>query len=431
MDSTIQNNVSNLISRRTALKLALTATLIPFVPACKTNSPVISQVNVIRVKKKSDEDNSWTYLEITTNNGVSGYGGPLISTQAQSLEKLLPQLRKLIVDRDPMSREIDFEWIWNQLYPDKQLSNFQNGIDPLSGKTIWNIRRNERHTSTGKIITGLSAVDNALWDIRGKLSDEPVYRLLGGNRERLRAYMSLRPDDNISETVKLAKDLYDQGQTAQKWFFRYGPPDGKPGFSKIAGLAEGLRTELGEDALLMFDFAVGQRGRCDWDVDYAIRVAKAIQPFNPTWLEEPFSPEEIESYRRLRGETDIPLATGEHTYSRWNIRPFLEENLVSFVQSDPEWCGGISELLKICKLVNEFGNIRVIPHGHHIPAASHVVASQPELLCPMVEFGPNWVLRHQGAQTRVISPEAGYISTPQEPGLGPSIDWERFEKVNA
>jgi L-alanine-DL-glutamate epimerase-like enolase superfamily enzyme len=158
-------------------------------------------------------------------------------------------------------------------------------------------------------------------------------------------------------------------------------------------------------------------------------VAQAIKPFNPFWLEEPFSPEEIDSYRRLRGETDIPLATGEHTYSRWNIKPFLEENLVSFVQCDPEWCGGVSELLNICKLAEGYENIQVIPHGHHILAASQVVASQPESLCPMVEYGPNWVIRHQSSQTRVISPQAGYISTPGEPGLGPTIDWDRFEKI--
>jgi L-rhamnonate dehydratase len=429
METSNQNIVSSKISRRTALKLTLAATLTPLVTSFKISSPVISQVNVVRLKKKSEEDTVLTYLEITTNNDVSGYGGPLIDAQAQSLIKILPQLRQIIVGKDPLPQTVDFEWIWNQLYPDKQLSNFQNGIDPLTGETIWNKRRSERHTPTGKIITGLSAVDNALWDIRGKLTDKPVYRLLGGNRERLRAYMSLMPDENISEAIKFGKDLYDQGQTAQKWFFRYGPPDGKEGVKKIVGLAEGLRTELGEEAMLMFDFAVGYRGRCDWDVEYAVKVANAIQPFNPTWLEEPFSPEEIESYRRLRGETNIPLATGEHTYSRWNIRPFLEEKLVSFVQSDPEWCGGISELLKICKMANEYRNIRVIPHGHHIHAASQVVASQPESLCPMVEYGPSWVVRHQSAQTRVLSPKAGYLSTPNEPRLGRTIDWERFERV--
>ena len=429
MESSNENNISCGMSRRKALKLTLAATLTPFVSSFKISSTVISQVNVVRIKMKSNGDNVLTYLEITTNNNVSGYGGPLIDDQAQSLIKILPQLQSVLVGKDPQPQTIDFEWIWNQLYPDKQLSNFQKGIDPLSGESIWNKRRSERHTSTGKIISGLSAVDNALWDIRGKLADKPVYRLLGGNRERLRAYMSNMPDENITEAIKYGKDLYDQGQTAQKWFFRYGPPDGKEGFKKIVGLVEGLRDELGEEAMLMFDFAVGYRGRCDWDVDYAVKVANAIQPFNPTWLEEPFSPEEIDSYRRLRGETNITLATGEHTYSRWNIRPFLDEKLVSFVQSDPEWCGGISELLKICKMVNEYEDIQVIPHGHHIHAASQVVASQPESLCPMVEYGPGWVVRHQSAQTSVLSPQAGYIYIPNEPGLGRTIDWEHFERI--
>ena len=175
----------------------------------------------------------------------------------------------------------------------------------------------------------------------------------------------------------------------------------------------------------------GRGSRRSWDSSRgygAISVAKAIRPFRPTWLEEPFSPEEIESYRRLKGETDIPLATGEHTYSRWNIQPFLDEKLLGFVQADPEWCGGLSELLQICKLVRRYKGVRVIPHGHHVLAAAHVVASQPESLCPMVEYGPPWLRARQRGQTRMISPEAGYISTPHEPGLGPSIDWDRFER---
>lgn len=429
MEANNKNKSGGYMNRRTAVKLTFAAALTPFISGCGVNSPVISDVNVIRVRNKSDQSDIWTYLELTSSNNVSGFGGPMLGSQAKSVEKNLPELRRILVGRDPLSREIDFEWVWNQIYPGKQLSNFEDGKDPLTGDSIWNKRRSERHTATGYIIMGLSSLDNALWDLRGKLSDNPVNKLLGGTRDKLRAYMSLRPEDNISESIKFAKDLYDQGQTAQKWFFRWGPPDGEAGFKKIAGLAEGLRKELGEDAMLMFDFAVGQRGRCDWDVDYAIRVVKAIHPINPAWLEEPFSPEEIDSYRRLRGETDITLATGEHTYTRWNIRPFLKENLVSYIQSDPEWCGGISQHLKICKMVSEFDNIKVIPHGHHILAASQVVASQSELLCPMVEYGPNWVIRHQSAQTRVIRPESGHIIIPTEPGLGPSIDFERYERI--
>jgi L-alanine-DL-glutamate epimerase-like enolase superfamily enzyme len=253
--------------------------------------------------------------------------------------------------------------------------------------------------------------------------------LLGGKREKLRSYLSMTPEDDLTATRRRAKELFGMGHTAQKWFLRFGPPDGKAGFTKIVGLVEGLRTDLGEKAILMFDFAVSGRGRKDWDVDYAVRVAKAIQPFNPTWLEEPFSPEEIDCYRRLKGETDITLATGEHTYSRWNIKPFLDEKLVSYVQSDPEWCGGISELLQVCKLVSKYRNVQVIPHGHHVLAAAQTVASQPESLCPMVEYGRSWVVPRQRCQTRVVEPEAGYVQTPNEPGLGPSVDWSRCERL--
>jgi L-alanine-DL-glutamate epimerase-like enolase superfamily enzyme len=347
------------VSRRTALKFTLATAFSSYLSAAESRS-AITGVNVIRVRNKQGQGRVDTLVEVAANLEVSGYGGPLLDHQAKNLEKLLPRIRKLLVGSESLQRTTDFEWIWNQLYPNNPLVAFANGLDPLTGKSHWNTRRKARHTPTGSIVTALSAVDNALWDL---------------------------------------------------------------------GLVEGLRTDLGEKAQLMFDFAVGGRGRKDWDVDYAVRVAKAIQPYKPTWLEEPFSPEEIDCYRRLRGETDISLATGEHTYSRWNIKPFLDEKLVSYVQSDPEWCGGISELLQVCKLVSKYENVRVIPHGHHVLAATQTVASQPESLCPMVEYGRSWVVPRQRCQTRVVEPEAGYVQTPNEPGLGPSIDWSRCERL--
>ena len=397
--------------------------------AAESDPTRITGLDVIRLRQKGkSRPVGEPYVELTTNQGMSGFGGPLYTDQAKSLKTLLPQLRKHLLGRDPAPREFDFEWIWNRLHPGKPLTVYAKGIDPLTGKAIWNKRRKARHTATGNIITALSAVDNALWDIRGKLANQPVYRLLGGKRKTVRAYISTVPGADIGKARRHAKELHDEGHTAQKWFFRYGPPDGKAGFAKIVGLVEGLRSDLGGNAQLMFDFHVGSRGRCDWDPAYAIRVAKAIQPFKPTWLEEPFSPEEIESYRRLKGETNIPLATGEHTYSRWNIQPFLDEKLISFVQADPEWCGGLSELLRVCKLASRYKGVRVVPHGHHVLAAAHVVASQPESLCPMVEYGPPWLRARQRAQIRMVSPKAGRVSTPNEPGLGPSIDWGRFER---
>ena len=417
------------IHRRTVLKGAMLAALAPSAAFAASGSAKITGLEVVRVRPRGSSQSGTPYVEIVTDEGAKGYGGPLYNEQARSMQQLVAPLQKLLVGRNPEPQALDFLSIWNDLYPGKPLTTYAEGRDPLTDETVWNKRRKSRHTPTGNIITALSAVDNALWDIRGKLAGQPVYRMLGGKREKLRAYLSIVPGDDFRKVFAQAKSLYEDGHTAQKWFFRWGPPDGEAGFKKVVGLVEGLRTTLGDDARLMFDFLIGYRGRCDWDVDYAIRVAKAIAPFKPFWLEEPFSPEEIEAYRRLRGETDIPLATGEHAYGRWHLKPFLDEKLIRFVQADPEWCGGLSELLAICKLTSRYAGVQLIPHGHHVLAAAHVVASQLESLCPMVEHGIAWLPGRQRAQTRSISPVAGYLATPHEPGLGPDIDWERFERA--
>ncbi len=389
----------------------------------------IADLRVIRLREKASRGKVRSYVEITTDSGIHGMSGELYLDTPRKLDELRPRLLKALVGRDPSERNLNTVWLWNSLFPDQPLETFSEGIDPLTKENIWGTRRKSRHTPTGTVMMGISAVDNALWDLRGKLAGKPVYRLFGGERESLPVYLSQSPSDDLAETSRRARSYFDQGFKAQKWFLQHGPPDGDAGFRFSVGLVESLRTELGAEAKLMFDFAVGGRGRCDWDVPYAIRIAKAIEPFNPYWLEEPFSPEEIEAYAKLHGETGIPLATGEHTYTRWNIKPFLDRKLVRFVQSDPEWCGGLSELVEIAALVRQYDGVRLIPHGHHVLAAANCVASQPESLCPMIEYGVTFTKARQAQQTRVLFPESGRLRMPTEPGLGPPIDWSRIERV--
>jgi L-rhamnonate dehydratase len=389
----------------------------------------VSGLEVIRLREKDKPGNGRSYLEIATDRGVHGISGELFQDTPRQLNELCPRLLKALIGRKLSGRDLDTVWLWKALYPGRSLEAFAEGVDPLTGEKTWGTRRKRRHTPTGTVMMALSAVDNALWDLRGKLAGKPVYQLLGGRRESLSVYLSQTPSDDLAETARRARSWFDQGFTAQKWFLRHGPPDGKAGFRTNVGVVETLRTELGDAVRLMFDFAVGGRGRCDWDVPYAVRVAKAIEPFRPYWLEEPFSPEEIESYARLHGETGIHLATGEHTYTRWNIKPFLDRKLVRFVQSDPEWCGGLSEFLQIAALVRQYDGVRLIPHGHHVLAAAHGVASQPESLCPMIEYGVTFTKARQAQQTRVLFPKAGRLEMPTESGLGPGIDWDRIERV--
>jgi L-alanine-DL-glutamate epimerase-like enolase superfamily enzyme len=389
----------------------------------------IVDLAVLRLREKGGNGPTRAFLEVTTNSDLNGVSGELFLDTPQRLNELLPQLRKLLVGRDLPDRELNAVWLWRGLYPDRRLESFAEGRDPLTGAAIWGTRRPRRHTDTGTVMMGLSAVDNALWDLRGKLAGQPVYRLLGGTRDSLPNYLSLTPTNNPPEDRRTARAWFDQGFHAQKWFLRHGPPDGEDGFRKNVAVVEGVRTELGSEARLMFDFAVAGRNRCDWDVPYAVRLAQTMEPFKPFWLEEPFSPEEIDSYARLRDATEIPLATGEHTYTRWNIRPFLERKLVRFIQSDPEWCGGISELLQVADLARQYDGVRLVPHGHHLLAAAQVVASQSEALCPMVEYGVWFTRDRQAFQTRILMPDHGRVALPTEPGLGPRMDWDRLERV--
>ena len=426
-----------MLTRRTFLGSVVGVAASNFCPnghcgeACATEADEharISGLQVIRLREKGGS-RIRSFLEITTDLEARGISGELFQDTPQQFEELMPGLLEALVGRNPHQRELGTVWLWNKLYPDRPLEVFAEGVDPLTRQKIWGTRRERRHTPTGTVMMAFSAVDNALWDLQGKLAGKPVRELLGGRRTSLPVYLSQTPSDDLAETKRRARSYFDQGFKAQKWFLRHGPPDGESGFRFNVGVVESLRTELGPEAKLMFDFAVGGRGRCDWDVPYATRVAKAIEPFKPYWLEEPFSPEEIESYAKLHGETGIPLATGEHTYTRWNIKPFLDRKLVRFVQSDPEWCGGLSELLEIAEMVQRYDGVRLIPHGHHVLAAANCVASQPESLCPMIEYGVTFTKGRQAYQARVLWPQAGRLEMPMEPGLGPGIDWARIERV--
>lgn len=382
----------------------------------------IRDVQVVRVRERGKKDTA-LYLEIAADGGLAGHAGPLLAEQAKAVSA---GLRELLVGRDALEpRALNSETLWEALHPGK-FKDYAAGRDPLTGQAIWGTRRQGRHTPTGAVIMAASAADNALWDLRGKARGVPVYRLLEGSRDRVPAYASMLGFSvEPAEARKTARDFFDRGFTAQKWFFGHGPSDGDAGRRNNLDLVRTLREELGPDARLMFD-AIWK----NWDVPYAVSMARDMLPYKPFWLEEPLYPEDIEGYARIKGETGIPLASGEHFYTRWNLRPFLDRKILSVVQTDPEWCGGISELARICGLVRTCENVLVVPHGHHVLAAAHAVASQPESLCPMVEF---LFHRHARAiqrfQKRIVQPEGGYLEMPAEPGLGPPLDESRIERV--
>jgi L-rhamnonate dehydratase len=332
-----------------------------------------------------------TYVQVDTDSGPSGLFGPIFEESAILIKtKLAPYLV---------------------------------GQDPLAGERLWDVLyRQDRHARKGYEMMAISAVDNALWDLRGKHFGVPVWRLLGGpTRERVPCYASMLSHSLEPSLVReRAQQKAAEGFKAQKWFFRYGPGDGLEGMEKNVSLVRTVREAVGPHVELMFDCWMG------WDTTYAIRLCERIAEYHPRWVEEPVPADRINDLAAIRRGTRVPISTGEHEYTRWGFLQLLQAQAVDVIQADPDWCGGVSELVKIVTLGSAYG-VPVIPHGHSVPAAVHVIAASPPGVCPMAEF----LVWHQPAAQHFhkifMQPEGGSIALPQEPGLGFEIDPAKVE----
>lgn len=307
---------------------------------------------------------------------------------------------------------------------DQQLRNFLIGKDALAGETLWDqMYRMNRHSRAGHFMMAISAVDNALWDLRGHAMNAPVYQLLGGpTRPKVAAYGScLGYSLELDKVRERTRALRDAGFRHQKWFLGYGPGDGSEGLIKNVDLVRTLRESAGEGVDLMFDAFMG------WDLNYALSWVKQVEQYRPRWIEEAFAMDKMESFIALRKATSIPIATGEHVYGRWEAKRFMESGAIQVMQADPEWCGGVSELVKICNIASSY-DVQVIPHGHNIHAALHVVASQSPMTCPLVEFLILKMASYYHFDKNPIRVENGHITLNDRPGFGIELDDSKIEK---
>jgi L-alanine-DL-glutamate epimerase-like enolase superfamily enzyme len=270
---------------------------------------------------------------------------------------------------------------------------------------------------------GISYCDNALWDLRARFLGVPVFRLLGGpTQQPVRVYgsclgFSIEPGAAGKRAAQLKKD----GFIHQKWFLGYGPGDGQKGMDLNVALMRELRAAVGDDVEIGFDAYQG------WDLAYAIQWCQKVEQYRPWFIEEAFPMADVESFVRLRQSTRVPVATGEHFYNRWEVEQFLKADALHYVQADPEWCGGISEVSKICQLASVHG-VRVMPHCHNVHAALAIVASQSPSVCPVGEFLINHVPEKQWFIKDPLVPVNGLVTLPEKPGFGIEFDSARIEK---
>ena len=331
------------------------------------------------------------FLFIDTDQGVSGAWGAISESLARIIDAMF---KDILIGENPHA----VERIWDKMY------------------------RLAIHGRKGDTMMAISAVDLALWDLKGKLLGAPVYELLGGpTRDKIRAYASMLGHSIEPNLVtERAKQVIAEGYTATKWFFRHDPTEGPEGIRKNLELIRTLREAVGPDVDIMLD------AWSSWDVPYTKRMASLAAEYRPYWIEEPVLADMIPQYAELRRSvTTTAIAGGEHEYTRWGVKALLDAGAVDILQTDPTWAGGLTEMVKICALASSVA-VPVIPHFGRV-ASTQLIASQTLTTCPMQE----WLVQHgitgQHFLKYKIVPENGYISLPTGPGMSMELDEDQIE----
>ena len=244
---------------------------------------------------------------------------------------------------------------------EKHLARFVEGRKVTDIEKIWDQMyfSTQYYGRKGVVLNTISGVDLALWDLLGKIRKEPVHALLGGPvRDELVFYATgARPD--------LAKQM---GFIGGKMPLQHGPAEGEEGLKKNLAKLEDMRNRVGDDFWLMFDCWMSL------DLNYATRLAHAAHRYGLKWIEECLSPDDYWGYAELR--RNVPrgmlVTTGEHEATRWGFRLLLEMGCCDIIQPDVNWCGGVTELIKISALADAH-SVLMVPHGSSVYSYHFVI----------------------------------------------------------
>jgi galactonate dehydratase len=277
----------------------------------------------------------------------------------------------------------------------------------------------------------MSGIEHALWDIAGKAAGLPVYMLLGGKcREKIRVYQSASGDEPAAVADSARALVGKYGYTAVKMSPHGSAPSARP-YNEVTRQAgervRAVREALGPDV----DIGVDIHARF-FEPSRALRLARAIEPYHPMWLEEPIRPENTAAMARLAEHVNIPLASGECNYTKHEFREILAAQALDIVQPDVCLCGGLMELKKIAAMA-EAHYVVVAPHNPMGPVATtvnvHFAASTPNFF--ILEYHPDDQAPRKDLLREPLMVDHGYIPVPNKPGFGIELNEEAFRHYPA
>lgn len=347
---------------------------------------------------------NWVFLEVETDAGITGIGEMTVEMCEKATIGAVEDIAPNIIGENPL--EIDRLWVHltRQMY--------------WRGDTILN--------------SVISGIDLALWDIKGKYFDKPVYSLLGGGfRDRIPAYANYwflgdDPSDyakTVADYAKKAKEAVSKGWTALKWsplgtaLYDIDPMDEEVAVETVRRVREAVGDKV--------DLLIETHGRLF--LPAAIRFANKIAPYHPLFMEEPLPPENYDAMRELKLNTECPLATGERLVTRFQFKEVLNRYAVDYIQPDLIHCGGISEMMKIAHMAEVYYT-PIVPHNPCGPVATaaclHIAASIPNF--KILEFID--VPDRSDVLVAPLKMENGYFNIPKGPGLGVELNKENIKK---
>ena len=341
----------------------------------------------------------WLICEVETDEGTIGIGNAALAPQL--IKKTIDTyLAPLVVGEDPF----DFSYIWEKMY-----------------------RRTHAWGRRGLGMVAISAVDIALWDILGKLTNKPVFKLLGGRtKEKIPVYASKLYSQPIKNLQQEAENYKKQGFKMFKMRFGWGPKDGSEGMKKNIKLVEAVREVIGYDTDLMLECYMG------WNLDYSRRMIPKLVKYNPRWLEEPVIADDVNGYKELNNMNAIPISGGEHEFNLFGFKQLLDLNALSYIQYDNNRVGGFTIAQKINALAEAY-QVPVIPHAGQMHNY-HLTMSN--FNCPIAEYFPVNDVEVGNELFYYIfkgdpSPKDGYINLDDNtPGLGLSLTEEYKKDFN-